>query len=150
MNNELIVKNGFWATNWKWFLPISSLLFILLVGFLWSVSIEGNVMDIAKAYSDRSLYEKAIVLANSNKRVQEVMGEIEPIDQLAILEGNTIYSNNNNAVVLSIRIKGNKGKGKMDISAERNGTAWNYKKINIRLKEPKEEIQILKKDSNAK
>jgi hypothetical protein len=150
MNNELIVKNGFWATNWKWFLPISSLLFILLVGFLWSVSIEGNVMDIAKAYSDRSLYEKAIVLANSNKRVQEVMGEIEPIDQLAILEGNTIYSNNNNAVVLSIRIKGNKGKGKMDISAERNGTAWNYKKINIRVKEPKEEIQILKKDSNAK
>ena len=32
----------------------------------------------------------------------------------------------------------------MDISAEKNGKEWEYKKINIRIKEPKEEIQILK------
>jgi hypothetical protein len=95
-------------------------------------------------YSDNSLYEKAIDKAKNNKRVMEVIGEIEPIDKLAILEGNAIYSNNNNSVTLSIRIKGDKGKGKMDISAERNGAAWNYKKINIRIKEPREEIQIIK------
>ncbi|HKO78073.1 MAG TPA: cytochrome c oxidase assembly factor Coa1 family protein, partial [Flavobacterium sp.] len=62
-------------------------------------------------------------------------------------ERNAIYSNNNNSVELSIRIKGNKGKGKMDISAEKSGTKWGYKKINIRIKEPKQEIQILE-DSN--
>jgi hypothetical protein len=45
---------------------------------------------------------------------------------------------------LSIRIKGTKGKGEMDIMAVRNGTNWKYKKINIRIKEPNEEIQILK------
>lgn len=94
----------------------------------------------AQGYSDPSLYKKAIVLADSNKRVQELIGDIEPIDQFAILEGNTIYSNNNNTVALSIRIKGKKGKGAI----------WHYKKINIRVKVPKEEIQILKKDIDLK
>jgi hypothetical protein len=142
MNNELITEKSWWNKNWKWFLP--ALLFLLLFGFLLSSSIDGNITDIAQAYSDNSLYEKAIDKAKTNKRVLQVIGEIEQIDQLAILEGNAIYSNNNNSVTLSIRVKGNKGKGKMDISAERNGTAWNYKKINIRIKEPKEEIQIIK------
>lgn len=141
MNNELIIAKSWWSSNWKWLL--STLLFLLFVGFLLSASIEGSITDLAQAYSDKSLYENAIDKANTNKRVLEVFGKIEPIDQLSILEGNAIYTNNNNSVVLSIRIKGDKGNGKMDISAERNRTAWNYKKINIRIKDPKEEIQII-------
>ena len=144
MSNELIVKKSWWNCNWKWFLTISLLLFIILFGLLLSSSIEGKITDVVQVYSDNSLYEKAIEKANTNTRVLEVIGEIEPIDRLAILEGNAIYSNNNNSVVLSIRVKGNKGKGKIDISAERNGTVWNYKIIKIRIKNPKEEIQILK------
>ena len=150
MNNELIVKKSWWTNNWKWFLPISLLFFLLLFGFLLSSNIVGNITNIAQGYSDPSLYKKAIVLANSNKRVQELIGIIEPIDQFAILEGNTIYSNNNNTVALSIRVKGKKGKEKMDILADRKGAIWYYKKINIRVKEPKEEIQILKKDIDLK
>jgi hypothetical protein len=142
MDNELMVKKNWWNSNWKWSLP--TLLFLLLLGFLLSSTIDENITDIAQAYSDDSLYEKAIEKAKSNKRVLEVLGKIEPIDKLAIFEGNVIYSSNNNSVALSIRIKGSKGKGKMDISAEKNGTVWEYKKINIRIKEPKEEIQILK------
>jgi hypothetical protein len=144
MDNELLVNKNWWSSNWKWFLPTSLILFLLLFGFILSSSIDGNITDIALAYSDDSLYEKAIEKTKTNERVLEILGEIEPIDKLAIIEGNAIYSNNNNSVVLSIRIKGNKGKGKMDISAEKKGSVWEYKKINIRIKEPKEEIQILK------
>lgn len=144
MDNELIVERSWWKRNWKWFLPTFFVIFLILLGFVFSSIIDGNVTDIAQAYSDNSLYEKAIEKAKTNQRVIEVIGEIEPIDKLAILEGNAVYSNNNNSVELSIRIKGNKGKGKMDISAEKKGKEWNYKKINIRIKEPKEEIQILK------
>ena len=50
---------------------------------------------------------------------------------------------------MSVRIKGSKGKGKMDVSAYKNGNKWKFKKINIRIKNSKEEIQILK-DSIAK
>jgi len=144
MDNELIVEKSWWKRNWKWFLPTFLVVFLLLFGVILSSSIDGNVTDIAQAYSDNSLYEKAIEKAKTNERVIELIGEIEPIDKLAILEGNAVYSNNNNSVELSIRVKGNKGKGKMDISAEKNGKELEYKKINIRIKEPKEEIQILK------
>jgi hypothetical protein len=144
MDNELIIEKSWWKSNWKWFLPTSLILFLLLFGFILSSTVDGSITDIAQAYSDNSLYEKAIEKAKTNKRVLEALGEIEPIDKLAIFEGNAIYSNNNNSVALSIRIKGSKGKGKMDISAEKSGTAWKYKTINIRIKNPKEEIQILK------
>lgn len=144
MDNELIVEKSWWKRNWKWFLPTFLVVFSLLFGVILSSSIDGNVTDIAQAYSDNSLYEKAIEKAKTNERVIELIGEIEPIDKLAILEGNAVYSNNNNSVELSIRVKGNKGKGKMDISAKKNGNQWEYKKINIRIKNPKEEIQILK------
>jgi Cytochrome oxidase complex assembly protein 1 len=143
MNNELIVKKSWWNRNWKWFLPTIILVFLIGFGLILTSAIDGNMTDIAQAYSENSLYENAIEKAKTNKRVIEVIGEIEPIDKLAIFEGNVIYSNNNKSVVLSVRVKGNKGKGKMDISADKNGTLWEYKKINIRIKDPKEEIQIL-------
>ena len=144
MDNELLENKSWWKRNWKWFLPTSIILFIIGIGSLVSASIDGNVADFAQAYSDNSLYEKALEKVKLNQRVKETLGEIEPIDKLAIIEGNTKYSNNNNSVETTIRIKGNKAKGKMDISAEKNGTEWEYKKINIRIKDPKEEINILK------
>ena len=144
MDNDLINEQSWWKKNWKWFLPTFMIMLLLVFGLLLSSSVDGNVTDIAQAYSDNSLYEKAIEKAKTNKRVIEVIGELEPIDKLAILEGNAIYSNNNNSVELSIRVKGNKGKGKMDISANKIGNEWEYKKINIRIKDPKEEIQVLK------
>jgi hypothetical protein len=144
MDNELIVEKSWWERNWKWFLPTSIVLISLVLGILFTSAIDGNLTDIAQAYSEQSLYEKAIEKAKTNTRVLEVMGTIEPIDQLAILEGNVMYSNNNKAVAVSVRIKGTKGKGKMDIAAVKNGKGWEYKKISIRIKDPKEEIQILK------
>lgn len=144
MDNELIIKKSWWKRNWKWFIPVFVLGFFLIVGLLLNSIVNGNITDITEAYSDNLLYEKAIEKANTNKRVIEVIGEIEPIDKLAILEGNAIYSNDYNSVELSVRVKGNKGKGKMDISAKKKEGEWEYKKISIRIKEPKEEIQILK------
>lgn len=101
-------------------------------------------MHIAQAYSEKSLFEKAIQKANSNYQVFQRLGKIKPIDKLAIFEGHIIYLNNNNSVELTIRVNGEKGKGKMDIIAIKNGKEWEYKTINIRVKKPIESIQILK------
>ena len=108
MDNELIVERSWRKRNWKWFLPTSISILLILLGIIFSSNIDGNITDIAHAYSDNSLYEKAIEKVKTNQRVIEVIGEIEPIDRLAILEGNVIYSNNNNSVKLSVRIKGSK------------------------------------------
>lgn len=144
MDNELVKNKNWFQSNWKWSIP-SILCLILIMGYLFSSS-DGNILDFAQAYNDSSLYEKAIEKANSNKRILEIIGEIQPVDKLAILEGNSIYSNNNTSVVLSIRIKGTKSNGKLDITAKKAGSEWEYKKILVRCKNPKEEITIV--DSN--
>src|SRR3970040_1191789 len=60
MGNELVVEKSWWKKNWKWFLPTLTLIFFLLFWLILSLSIDGNVTDIAKAYSENSLYEKTI------------------------------------------------------------------------------------------
>ncbi|MEN2402091.1 cytochrome c oxidase assembly factor Coa1 family protein [Flavobacterium sp. MC2016-06] len=144
MDNDLVEKENWLKRNWKWFLP-SSVLILLLFVFSLAATSENDISDIALAYSDHSLYEKAIDQANLNLRVLEIVGKIKPIDKLAILEGNTSYSNNKNSVDLSIRINGAKRNGKLDISASKKGSVWEYKKISVRTKNPKEEIIVLDK-----
>jgi hypothetical protein len=143
MDNQLIPEKSWHKRNWKWFLPTLFLSLTLAIGLFSTSNINTNIVDFAQAYTDNSLYEKAIEKAKSNQRVLEVLGNLEPIDPLAIIEGNAKYSNNSNSVALSVRIKGNKGGGKMDILADKNGTEWEYKKISIRIKQTKEEIQII-------
>ena len=142
MDNRLVIEKSWWQRNWKWILPIGIILF--LVSIVLTLSIDGNPTDILQAYNEDLLYKNAIDKANSNERVIEVIGKIDDLDQLAILEGSSKYSNNNNSIEITFRVTGDKGKGKMDISADKNGTDWEYKKITIRIKDPKEEIIILK------
>lgn len=141
MENDLIPEKNYWTKNWKWIVPV--LFSLILIFGIVSIIPSGNATDLALAYSDQSLYENAVAKANKNQRVLEVIGAVESVDKLAILEGNVIYSNNKNSVQSSIRIKGTKGKGKMDIVADKKGTEWIYKTITVRIKNPKEEIRIL-------
>ena len=141
MNNDLTEKENRLKTNWKWLVP-SILLGILLVGVLISSISKEGVTDIVQAYSDNLLFEKAIEKANRNSNILKEIGKIAPIDKLAILEGNILYSNNYNTVSLSVRVNGTKRKGKLNIFATRKGTDWNYKKISIRTKNPNNEIVI--------
>ncbi|OXA86788.1 cytochrome c oxidase assembly factor Coa1 family protein [Flavobacterium hercynium] len=143
-DNDLIVKESWIKKNWKWFLALA-IVFLLLLAVILSSTSQKGISDLASAYNDHSLHEKAIDLANTNKEVQEIIGKINPIDKLAILEGNAIYSNNNNTVSLSIRITGAKKNGKLDIDAVKKGSEWHYTKIIVRTKKPKEEIIVVDK-----
>ena len=143
MDNELITTASWWKTNWKWFLPSSIVLFTIAATLLATTNIDGTVTDFAQAYSENSLYIKAIAKVNTNRRSKEILGEIEPIGKLAILEGDAKYTNDYKSVEITVRIEGNKTNGKMDISAYKNGTEWEYKKITIRIKQLKEEIAII-------
>ena len=143
MENELIVNKSWFARNWKWFLPCILIVILLCTVVITSTS-KNDLANISQAYAEDALFENAIEKANKNKRVLETIGTIQPIDKLAILEGNTIYTNDNNNVELSVRIKGAGGNGKLDISARKKGTEWDYTKISIRIKNPKEEIAVLK------
>ena len=141
MENELVERESWRKRNWKWSVP-ATILFIFIFGLFLNSNSSQDISDIVQTYNDNSLYEKAIEKANSDKRIVQSIGIIQPIDKLALLEGNTVYSNNNNSVSLSFRIKGTKGNGKLDISADKIGTVWKYKQIILRNKNSKEEIFV--------
>lgn len=143
MNNDLIEQKSWWKKNWKWFVPLSGIS-IILIAILVSSGVGEIGTNLVQAYSDTELFENALEKVKSDKRVAELLGEIEPIDKLAILEGVVMYSNENKTVNLSIRVIGTKGKAKMDISADLINNKWDYKKINIRIKKPIENKQIIK------
>lgn len=87
---------------------------------------DSTATDLIQAYADTELYENALEKVKSAERVKQVLGEIKPIDRLAILEGQAEYSDDHNIVNSSIRIIGTKGKATMDISAKRRDNAWHY------------------------
>jgi len=142
MNDELIEQKSWWKKNWKWFLPVSMII-LIVIAVLFSSGIGGVTNNYAQAYSDQELYQDALEQVKSNSRVTEVLGEIEPIDKLAILEGEVQYSNNNQSVNSSIRIVGSKGKARMDILANLVQGKWNYEEIKVRIKNPPEKRQSI-------
>src|SRR5690606_24169914 len=101
--------------------------------------------DLAQAYMENALYENALAKVNADPKVGELLGDVQPLGKMAILEGETKYSNNYQTVKSTVRIEGTRGKAKMDIYAERINDQWDYLKINVRIKNlsnKKQTIQI--------
>ena len=139
MDNELIAEKSWWKKNWKWVLPLSGC--IAACTFV-VISLITGVTDLAQAFADPSLYQNALAEANKNEQVILSLGKLGPIDKLAIAEGNAVYSDNNRTVAATVRVSGEKGKGKMDISADKTNGKWQYKNIRIRIKKTGEKIQV--------
>lgn len=142
MNHELIKRKSWWKRHGKWLVPVTGIILISVVIFF-SSGMDGVVVDLAQAYATTELYDNAIEKVNADKRVNELLGEIQPMDNLAILEGVVEYSNNNKTVNSTIRLIGTKGRAKMDISADRINKEWEYTKINVRIKNPPEIKQTI-------
>ncbi len=142
MNNDLIEQKSWWKQNWKWLVPLTGIALILIFS-LFPSDFSGVLGDYSKAYADPKLYDVAIEKVRLNEQVKELLGEVEPIDNMTILNGSVIYSDDNKSVNSTIKITGEKGKAMLDLSADRIGERWNYKKINIRIKNPPEKKQTI-------
>ncbi len=144
MNNDLKNQDGWCKRNWKWVIPVFGIIAISITVLL-SSDMDGVAADLAKAYADPGLYNNALEKVRTDHRVKALLGEIRPIEKMAILEGQVEYTNNDKTVFSSVRIIGTKGKANMDISADRINNTWNYNQIKIRIKNPpenKQEIEI--------
>jgi hypothetical protein len=137
MDNEVIEEKGIWTKRWFWSTVIIAMGFMLII-----ISNSGDIVNFGQAYADPLLCQNAIDKANKNKDVIQNFGKLEPIDKLAILEGNTVYLNDNKSVFITVRVSGEKGKGKMDILADKAEKTWIYKSIKIRNKKTNVVIRV--------
>lgn len=142
MNNDLVEEKSWGKRNWKWLIPVSAIILISF-GIFFSSGMDLVAGDLAKAYADTNLYENAIEKVNEDKRVLKLLGEIQPMENLDILEGHVEYSNENKTVKTTIWINGTNGRAKMDIAADWVNKEWNYTKLNVRIKNPPEKRQTI-------
>jgi hypothetical protein len=142
MENDNIERKSWLQRNLKWFIPLV-VVALLLGSALFSTASDAQMGGYITALNDDALYQNALQQAQQSKDVSKALGTLKPIDQLAIIESYVIYSNNNTSVNLSVRVTGSKGKGRMDVVANKVNNSWNYQAIKIRIKNPKQEIIIL-------
>jgi len=148
--DELIQKKSWLSRNWKWCIPL--VLFVgIIFGLLATSKLGRTLVGIAKVYSESSVCIKALEIANNNMDVNTILGELQPLGNLAILEGAHHYSDDYSRLELTVDVKGSKiiknSRSKMDIVALRKGDEWNFESIKIRIKKPlvlKQTIVVLK------
>ena len=141
--DETVQKSYWFKRNWKWLVPI----LLLLILFVLSLP-KGTgtvVLQYVKGYSDTEVPENALEIVKKNERVKEILGELEPIGKLTILEGYVKYSKNADSVFMAVTIRGSKGKGMMDVKAYNRNGEWHNYELGVRIKDPnlkKETIPI--------
>ena len=118
--------------NYKWLVPVLTI-FIIITYLLASSNLGKTSTDLAQAYADTELYQEAINKANRNTRVLELIGEIQPVGKMTILNGEVQYSDNDQKVTSTVKVQGSKDNAKLDLSAYRNGDVWVYELINLRI-----------------
>ena len=141
MNDITLQHKNWWQHHWKWIIP-STVIIIAVLLFLMS-SLGNSLTDVSKSYADKDLFNEAFAKVKNHAKASEILGELEPIDNLAILEGAVNYSNNNQTFNASIRIVGSKAQGKIDINADKINDIWIYKLIKVRVKKPSDKKQTI-------
>lgn len=133
--NEIVPYKNWFHSNRIWLLSIIVLL--VLISFSLPKGFTKGATHMLLGYTDTKLADSAILIANKNIRVKEMLGNIKPMNKMTILEGYVSYSKNLDSVFMALTIKGSKGKGKLDIYAFKNNKEWEYERLMVRLKEPK-------------
>ena len=151
MNLNSSRKNKWSLGKRNWFFMAGTVFFIL---FIWSLPSElpMNIVYLTKAYSEPEICEAAFEMTKKNPKVLEILGELEPMGSLDMLNGSVFYSKGGDSVAITINVEGNKEikniRPKLDVVAFRIDGNWEYQKIQIRIKNPvemREIIPILKK-----
>lgn len=147
--NDLIEHKNWFQRNWKWSIPAAVFL-VLFLALIATSKLGENIAGIAKVYSESEVCDGALEIAKQDENVMRLLGELHPLSSLAILEGAHRYSDNYNTLNITFDVNGTKHerkvRSKMDVVAHRNGTAWKYSSIKIRIKKPadlKQTIQII-------
>lgn len=144
--NDLMEHKSWFQRNWRWLAPLL-LVLVLFFGLLITSKLGENIVGIAKVYSESEVCDGALVIAKKNKKVITILGELQPLGTLAILEGAHNYSDNFNTLNITFDVTGAKHernvRSKMDVIAHRNGEQWRYASIRIRIKKPKDLKQTI-------
>lgn len=124
-------------------------LFIILV--LAPTNLGIRFSEIVQVHRETKVLDSALAIASKDLRITELLCELEPLGNLAIVEGSHGYTNAYNRLEITVYVHGAKSgnsiRGKMDVLVDKKDKEWVFKTIDIRVKKPldlKRIIHILK------
>ena len=143
-------KNRLWHKRKRtWFLLFGLIFLGLFISSLPS-GLGRNIGFIARAFTEPEICEGALEITRKNPKIQELLGELEPMRSYDLVEGYVNYSKNLDSAAITIAVRGDGKKGKirsnMDVLAHKVDEQWEYLNIKVRVKGPpelKQTIQIL-------
>jgi hypothetical protein len=130
-------RPGWWARNWKWFVPAGCCLTPLLIG---GAVVPFLVLVIFGAVKQSDVYKIAVTRAKADSRVIAALGS--PVEEGWYLSGNTNVSGGSGNADLSIPISGPKGKGTIYAVATKSAGEWTYSKLVVKIASTGETIDL--------
>lgn len=140
MNNPLEPSPSWWKRNWKWLVPVSGCLTLIIILI---IAVGSLFFGVTKILTDSQPYEYAFELINKDEYTLELLGS--PIEKDGMVQGDFKWSNGNKRAKMTIPIAGPKGKGTLFIDAVAEGDTWNYREIKVEVSE--ENVDLLDKVS---
>jgi cytochrome oxidase complex assembly protein 1 len=131
------VGRGWWARNWKWFIPTGCLTMVVLA----VVCVAAIVFTVFGAIKSTEVYKSAVARAKADKRVTEALGA--PVHEAWYLAGNTNVSGGSGAADLSIPISGPKAKGTIYAVATKSAGRWEFSKLVVKIENTAETIDLI-------
>ncbi len=137
MEENIPHKNWF-NRNWKWVVPTSGCLLIVILFFAFIGTLFYGVTSLM---SDSQAYTDAMEKAKNNITLIERIGE--PIETNGMTGGSIHYSNGFSTAEITIPIKGPKGDATIQVEGKGNDTNWTYDIMNVYIPGTDETINLL-------
>ncbi|MDT0606571.1 cytochrome c oxidase assembly factor Coa1 family protein [Croceitalea rosinachiae] len=141
MNNELIPQPSWWKRNWKWVLPVSGCLTLIIGAIVIFTSIYFGVTNMMEGSQP---YEYAHELINQDEELLKILGS--PIEKDGVVQGNINWINGNKSAKMTIPIAGPNGSGTLYIDASGRNDEWIYHEIRVEVNE--KEYDFLEDSNN--
>lgn len=131
------VKQGWFARNWKWAVPVGC------VGMLamFAAFIAGIFLVVFGAMRSSDAYQIAMERARENPEVVASLGE--PIEAGWFISGNINVSGPSGEANLSIPVSGPRGSGTIYLVADKVAGEWIFERLELESESSTERLNLL-------
>ena len=130
-------RPGWWARNWKWFVPVGCLTVIAL----FAAFMAGIVLLVTGSMKSSDAYKLALDKAQKDVRVQQRLGT--PIESGIFVSGGINVEGSSGKADLTIPISGPKGKGTIYVDATKFAGEWKFNRLEVGFGDDPERVDLL-------
>lgn len=116
-----------WSRNGKWVILAGCLAPLLLAGSC----VATIAYFVFGAIRDSDLYTESLRRAQSHPAVIEHLGA--PVEAGWWVSGNVSIDGSRGTAEFTVPLKGSRNSGSLDVTADRDGDAWNYSVMRVRV-----------------